>query len=99
MKKHPNSSTTRITTSHDHIADLQLKNRILCALILTYLLMLVRRFLLDAYQSFQAHDEQKTRKIGYRDAITHYVPETTYHKPSLCLMLIIREPHFHLTLF
>ena len=22
---------------------------------------------------------------------------TTYHKPRLCLMLIIREPHFHLT--
>ena len=40
--------------------------------------------------------EPKTRKIGYRDAIYCYVPETTYHKPSLCLMLIIREPHFHL---
>ena len=45
-----------------------------------------------------AHDEQKTRNKGYRDAIYYYVPETTYHKPSLCIMLIIREPHFHLTL-
>ena len=27
-----------------------------------------------------------------------YVPETTYHKPSLGIMLIIREPHFQLTL-
>ena len=42
--------------------------------------------------------EQKTRKIGYRDAILYYVPETTFHKPSLCLMLIIREPHVHLIL-
>ena len=59
--------------------------------------MLIYQLLLDAYQSFQAHDEQKTRKIGYRDANFFYGPETTYHKPSLCLMLIIREPHFHLT--
>ena len=38
------------TTSYDHIADLQLKNRILCASTLTYLLMLLHRLLLNAYQ-------------------------------------------------
>ena len=29
--------------------------------------------------------EPKTRKIGYRDAIYCYVPETTFHKPSFVL--------------
>ena len=60
--------------------------------------MLIYQLLLDAYQSFQAHDEQKTRKIGYRDANFFYTARiTTYYKPGLSIMLIIREPHFHLT--
>ena len=31
--------------------------------------------------------EQKTRKIGYRDAILHTARKQLYHKPSLCIML------------
>ena len=63
------------TISYNHIVSLQLKNWIYVPQYLLAYLCLYANLYSMLITLSKLTTEQKTRKIGYRDAITYYVPD------------------------
>ena len=67
--------TELLTISYDYIADLQPENKIYVP---QHLLLTYAHIPVTTRRLSKAHDEQKTRNKGYRDAITYYVPDNNF---------------------